>query len=73
MSGFVSGISGFVIGRFQVALGHFTSPSDFSTSAVAWDSGFVHLLYHPDLFISCPQLSKNNFHSPSSFTNAVVK
>ena len=55
------------------ALGHFTSPADFSTSAAPWDSGFVNLLYHQDIVISCPQLSNNNFHSPSSFTNAIVK
>ena len=48
-------------------------PLDFSTSTAPWASGFVNLLSHQDIYISCPELSNNNFHSPSSFSNAIVK
>ena len=48
-------------------------PLDFSTSTVPWVSGFVNLLAHQDIYISCPELSNNNFHSPSAFSNAIVK
>ena len=48
-------------------------PQDFSTSVVPWVSGFINLLHHQDIYISCPELSNNNFHSPSTFSNAIVK
>ena len=48
-------------------------PLDFSSSTVPWVSGFVNLLAHQDIYISCPELSNNNFHSPSAFSNAIVK
>ena len=50
-----------------------TKVGDSFTSTVPWITGFVKLLPHQDLYISCPELSNNNFHSPSSFTNAIVK
>ena len=28
---------------------------------------------YQDIYISCPELSNNNFHSPSSFSNAIIK
>ena len=54
-------------------LGNFDEPFDFSTSASPWVSGFVNLLTYQDVFISCPELSNNNFHTPSAFSNAVIK
>ena len=48
-------------------------PQDFSTSVVPWVSGFINLLAHQDIYISCPELSNNNFHSPSAFSNAIIK
>ena len=47
--------------------------SDSFTSTVPWITGFVNLLPHQAIYISCPELSNNNFHSPSAFTNAIVK
>ena len=49
------------------------SPLDFSTATVPWVSGFINLLNYQDIYISCPELSNNNFHSPSSFSNAIIK
>ena len=46
---------------------------DSFTSTNPWITGFIILLPYHDLYISCPELSNNNFHSPSSFTNAIVK
>ena len=46
---------------------------DSFTSSAPWTTGFIKLLHHQDLYISCPELSNNNFHSPSSFSNAIVK
>ena len=46
---------------------------DSFTSSSPWTTGFIKLLHHQDIYISCPELSNNNFHSPSSFSNAIVK
>ena len=46
---------------------------DSFTSTNPWITGFIILLPYHDLYISCPELSNNNFHSPSTFTNAIVK
>ena len=46
---------------------------DSFTSVNPWITGFIILLPYHDLYISCPELSNNNFHSPSTFTNAIVK
>lgn len=46
---------------------------DSFTSVNPWITGFIILLPYHDLYISCPELSNNNFHSPTSFTNAIVK
>ena len=46
---------------------------DAFTSTVPWTTGFINLLNYQDVYISCPELSNNNFHTPSSFSNAVVK
>ena len=48
-------------------------PRDFSSSVTPWVSGFINLLHHQDIYISCPELSNNNFHGPSTFSNAIVK
>ena len=40
------------------------TPLDFSTTTVPWVSGFINLLNYQDIYISCPELSNNNFHSP---------
>ena len=46
---------------------------DSFTSTNPWITGFILLLPYHDLYISCPELSNNNFHSPSTFTNAIIK
>ena len=46
---------------------------DAFTSTVPWTTGFINLLKYQDVFMSYPELSNNNFHTPSSFNNAVVK
>ena len=54
-------------------LGFFTSVGDAFTSSSPWTTGFINLLNYPDVYISCPELSNNNFHSPSAFSNAIIK
>ena len=54
-------------------LGFTTSVGDAFTSSAPWTTGFINLLTYPDVYISCPELSNNNFHSPSAFSNAVIK
>ena len=52
----------------------FTTPvGDAFTSSSPWTTGFINLLNDPDVYISCPELSNNNFHSPSAFSNAIIK
>ena len=53
-------------------LGFFTSVGDAFTSSSLWTTGFINLLNYPDVYISCPELSNNNFHSPSAFSNAII-
>ena len=50
-----------------------TAVGDAFTSSSPWTTGFVNLLNYSDVYISCPELSNNNFHTPSGFSNAVVK
>ena len=54
-------------------LGFTTTVSDAFTSSAPWTTGFINVLTYPDVYISCPELSNNNFHSPSAFSNAVIK
>ena len=54
-------------------LGFFTSVGDAFTSSSPWTTGFINLLNYPDVYISCPELSNNNFHSPSALSNAIIK
>ena len=54
-------------------LGFTTTVGDAFTSSAPWTTGFINLLTYPDVYISCPELSNNNFHSPSAFSNAVIK
>ena len=54
-------------------LGFTTTVGDAFTSSSPWTTGFINLLTYPDVYISCPELSNNNFHSPSAFSNAVIK
>ena len=50
-----------------------TTVGDAFTSSSPWTTGFVDLLNYSDVYISCPELSNNNFHTPSGCSNAVVK
>ena len=54
-------------------LGFTTPVGDAFTSSSPWTTGFINLVNHPDVYISCPELSNNNFHSPSAFSNAIIK
>ena len=54
-------------------LGFTTPVGDAFTSSAPWTTGFINLLTYPDVYISCPELSNKNFHSPSEFSNAVIK
>ena len=54
-------------------LGFTTPVGDAFTSSAPWTTGFINLLTYPDVYISCPELSNTNFHSPSAFSNAVIK
>ena len=54
------------------ALGFTTPVGDAFTSSSPWTTGFINLINYPDVYISCPE-SNNNFHSPSAFSNAIIK
>ena len=54
-------------------LGFTTTVGDAFTSSSPWTTGFVNLLNYSDVYISYPELSNNNFHTPSGFSNAVAK
>ena len=54
-------------------LGFTTPVGDAFTSSSPWTTGFINLVNYPDVYISCPELSNNNFHSPSAFSNAIIK
>ena len=54
-------------------LGFTTPVGDAFTASSAWTTGFINLINYPDVYISCPELSNNNFHSPSAFSNAIIK
>ena len=34
---------------------------------------FINLIPYSSIFIECPELSNNNFHNPSGYSNSVVK
>ena len=74
---FVGSFSNFVdlnnLNSINNVLG-FTAPvGDAFTSSSPWTTGFINLINYPDVYISCPELSNNNFHSPSDFSNAIIK
>ena len=54
-------------------LGVFTMVGDAFTSSSPLTTGFIDLINYPDVYISCPELSSNHFHSPSAFSNAIIK
>ena len=54
-------------------LGFTTPVGDAFTSSSPWTTGFINLINYPDVYISCPELSNNNFHSSSAFSNAIIK
>ena len=54
-------------------LGLTTPVGDAFTSSSPWTTGFINLINYPDVYISCPELSNNNFHSRSAFSNAIIK
>ena len=33
----------------------------------------INFLLYSNIYISCPELSNNNFHSPSAYSNAIIK
>ena len=51
----------------------FTAVGDAFTSSSPWTTGFISLMNYPDVYISCPELSGNNFHGPSALSNAISK
>ena len=57
----------------NTVLSFYDTVNDAYTSSAPWTTGFINLLYHQDIYIACPELSNNNFHTPSSYSNAVVK
>ena len=54
-------------------LGFTTPVGDAFTASSPWTTGFINLINYPDVYISYPELSNNNFHSPSAFSNAIIK
>ena len=61
------------LNSINTVLGFTTPVGDAFTSSSPWTTGFINLLNYPDVYISCPELSNNNFHSPSAFSNAIIK
>ena len=53
-------------------LGFATPVGDAFTSSSPWTTVFISLINYPDVYISCPELSNFNFHSPSAFSNAII-
>ena len=54
-------------------LGFNKTVGDAFTNTTPWTTGFINLLHIQDVYITCPELSNHNFHSPSTYTNAIVK
>ena len=61
------------LSSINTVLGFMTPVGDAFTSSAPWTTGFINLINYPDVYISCPELSNNNFHSPSAFSNAIIK
>ena len=69
---FVNSVDLSNLNSINTVLGFTTPVFDAFTSSSPWTTGFINLNIYPDVFISCPELSNNNFHSPSAFTKAII-
>ena len=57
--------------KISETIGNYEYPK--ATVGKVKSGNLVNLLLYSNIDITCPELSSNNFHSPTSFSNAIVK